>query len=64
MNGWKGSSVREKRSFDFIHYITLEKTVAENEPYTRNDESSVGILVSNVCVFVMSNFTHILDEYI
>ena len=58
-NGLKGSSIREKTSFEKIHSFTLEKTVVGNETCTRNDETSVGILVTNVyvCVFVMSNLT-------
>jgi len=44
--------VREKTSSELIHQITLEKNVVDNETYARNGESSVGILVTNVCVCV------------
>jgi len=50
---WKGGKLRKgKTSFELIHQITFEKNVADNETYKRNGESSVGILVANVCVCV------------
>ena len=60
MNGEKRRSVMEETNFELIQQIALEKNVAESESYTRNGESNVGILVTNVsvvCFFVMSNFT-------
>ena len=33
--------MKENQSFELIHQITLEKTVADNETYTRTGVSSV-----------------------
>ena len=49
---WIERKIHEKKtSFEWINQITLEKNVADNETCKRNGDSSVGILVMNVCVF-------------
>ena len=44
-NQWIEGKLRvEGKNFDLVHRITLEKDVADDETYTRNGETSVGMV--------------------